>query len=175
MLNKDKIKEKRRERKIPVFFKDHKFTPRVRRKKSVNKTKAYKPKNTIVRLKNTLRSRLNSALKKGRFNNSCDYAKYLGCSIYELTVYLESLFQPGMTWDNHGEWHLDHTISLSNAKTEEELYKYFHFTNIKPMWGIYNIQKNAKSPEEWLAYKLLHNIDESIPPFEIPIPVVASL
>lgn len=32
----------------------------------------------------------------------------LGYNIEELMTHLESLFTEGMTWDNYGEWHVDH-------------------------------------------------------------------
>ena len=49
-----------------------------------------------------------------------------------------------MSWENQGEWHIDHKIPLSSAKTEEELYKLCHFTNLQPMWAIENIKKGSK-------------------------------
>jgi hypothetical protein len=35
-------------------------------------------------------------------------------------------------------------MPLSSAKTEEELYKLCHFTNLQPMWASDNIKKGAK-------------------------------
>src|ERR1035437_6422046 len=34
----------------------------------------------------------------------------LGCSIEELKKHLCSKWQQNMTWDNYGEWHIDHII-----------------------------------------------------------------
>jgi hypothetical protein len=48
-----------------------------------------------------------------------------------------------MTWENHGEWHLDHIKSLASSKTEQELYKRCHYTNLQPLWAIDNIKKGA--------------------------------
>jgi len=49
-----------------------------------------------------------------------------------------------MTFDNHGlyGWHLEHIIPLDSAKTEEEIIKLCHYTNLQPMWAEEN---NAKS------------------------------
>lgn len=94
--------------------------------------------------------------------------QYLGCNSIEFKTYMESLWRPGMSWDNYGnvygQWSLDHTIPLTFAKTAEEMYSLSHYTNIKPMWAHLNMVKKDKSPEEWSAYKAQNGIDEAIPP-----------
>ena len=69
---------------------------------------------------------------------------YIGCSLEELKLHLEKQFKPGMTWENHGEWHIDHIIPLASAKTEEDLYKLNHYTNLQPLWAIDNLKKSNK-------------------------------
>jgi hypothetical protein len=49
-----------------------------------------------------------------------------------------------MSWDNHGEWHIDHIIPLSSAKNESDLYKLFHYTNLQPLWAFDNLSKGNK-------------------------------
>jgi len=74
----------------------------------------------------------------------------LGCSIDFLRQYLESLFQPGMTWENHGQgkdkWHIDHIYPLSkfDLTDREQLLKACHYTNLQPLWAIDNIRKGNK-------------------------------
>lgn len=74
--------------------------------------------------------------------------KDLGCTIEEFKSYIESLWEPGMTWENYGRmgWHLDHDKPLSsfNLTKKEEFLIACHFTNIKPMWALDNIKKGAK-------------------------------
>ena len=31
----------------------------------------------------------------------------------QLMEHLENRFKPGMSWDNYGEWHIDHKIPIS--------------------------------------------------------------
>ena len=50
-----------------------------------------------------------------------------------------------MSWENHGEWHIDHKKPLASAKTEEELKKLCHYTNLQPLWALDNIRKGAKT------------------------------
>lgn len=47
----------------------------------------------------------------------------LGYSPDDLRRHLEKKFQPGMTWENYGEWHIDHEIPLSafNYETPDDI------------------------------------------------------
>jgi len=70
----------------------------------------------------------------------------IGCSFEELKTHLESKFEPWMNWDNRGlyngelnyGWDIDHIIPLSTAKTEEELVRLNHYTNLQPLCGYVN-------------------------------------
>ena len=65
----------------------------------------------------------------------------------EFLIHIESQWLEGMSWDNWGvgknntTWHIDHKIPVSQAQTEDEVYKLFHYTNLQPMWGSDNIRK----------------------------------
>ena len=66
-----------------------------------------------------------------------------------------------MTFENQGEWHLDHrkpvaefrreveagTISLEDAAAQCN-----HFTNFQPMWGRENESKNAMHDPDTFRY-----------------------
>lgn len=111
----------------------------------------------MFRLADSLRARTRAALKAKRFNKISKLELYLGCSCSELKDYLESKFQPKMTWDNHGlkGWHIDHIIPLSSANSTEELYKLCHYTNLQPLWAKDNIKKSNKLSKEQI---LMENI-----------------
>ena len=49
-----------------------------------------------------------------------------------------------MNWENRNLWHVDHIIPLSSAKTEEELVKLCHYTNLQPLWAEDNLKKSNK-------------------------------
>jgi hypothetical protein len=68
----------------------------------------------------------------------------VGCSPQFLKEHLEKQFVNGMTWENRNEWHIDHITPLSSAKTEEELYKLCHYTNLQPLWAEENLKKGNK-------------------------------
>jgi hypothetical protein len=71
--------------------------------------------------------------------------QYVGCTPGFLRNHIESLFKPGMTWENKGEWHIDHIIPLSLFPLKDDLSLMFiasHYTNLQPMWGKENLSKH---------------------------------
>lgn len=100
--------------------------------------------NATYRITVLNRSRVLAALKG--LNKAESTTKMLGCTVEELKAHLESLFQPRMSWDNHGEWHIDHIKPCSKFDlTDPEQQKIcFHYTNLQPLWAIDNIRKSNK-------------------------------
>ena len=102
--------------------------------------------NTNYKLARVLRSRLRSILA-GRVKGGSAVSD-LGCTIDELRVHLESLFGPGMTWDNWTTdgWHLDHIIPLSSfdLTDSDQLLVACHYTNLQPLWAKENLLKGAR-------------------------------
>lgn len=67
----------------------------------------------------------------------------LGCSVSEYRQYLESKFKEGMSWENYGQWHIDHIEPLFkfDLKKEEEFLRVGHFLNTQPLWKDENLKK----------------------------------
>ena len=65
----------------------------------------------------------------------------LGYSALELKLYMESLFTEGMTWDNHGEWHIDHIKPLSSFNKETLPSVVNALSNLQPLWAKDNRNK----------------------------------
>lgn len=99
---------------------------------------------TTFKVANLLRNRLYSAIKRESKRGSA--VDLLGCTIAELITKFETLFMPGMTWENHGEWHIDHVRPLSSFDLEnpQELAEACHYTNLQPLWAFDNLTKHAK-------------------------------
>lgn len=96
------------------------------------------------RLKGALRARLRKALKYNLKTGSA--VRELGCSVEELYNHLELSFTQGMSWDNWGEWHIDHVKPLASFDlTDIKQFKQaVHYTNLQPLWAIDNLRKGAR-------------------------------
>lgn len=124
----------------PDYFKKWLENNKEHRKNYINLYNS----NPKVKIKNSLRSRINELMNK-KYNNP-KTLDLVGCDYEFLMIYIENKFMEGMSWNNYGYygWHLDHTIPLSSAKTEEEIYKLYHYTNLQPLWAEDNLRKSNK-------------------------------
>lgn len=136
--NKEKIKVKDK-----IWRESNKEKIRIKRNNySKNRLKTNVQHKLGSNLRNRLRRAINGNYKAG------SAVKDLGCSIDELVSYLESKFQPGMTWDNHGVygWHIDHIKPLASFDLTDrnQLLDACHYTNLQPLWAKDNLSKKDK-------------------------------
>ena len=82
----------------------------------------------------------------------CTTLEMLGCSIDFFISHIENQFDIGMTWRNSSEWHIDHIKPLKGAKTESQVVKLFHFSNLRPLWALENLSKGGKQKHEIRKY-----------------------
>lgn len=98
-----------------------------------------------------IRSTIYKSITKMGYTKKSRSREVLGCSWEFLKGYLEAKFQPGMTWDNRGQWEVDHIVPISSAVTEDDVIRLNHYTNLQPLWASDNRSKGAKmdwQPEE---------------------------
>lgn len=105
-------------------------------------------KNTdpIFKLTTNARTRINIFLKSKNIKKVSSTFEMIGCNPEELKKHLERQFSEGMNWDNYGYygWHVDHKIPLDSGKTEDDIYKLCHYSNLQPMWWDENLKKGYK-------------------------------
>jgi hypothetical protein len=107
-------------------------------------TQNRKKTDIIFKVSCVSRTRLIEFLKIKNITKKNKTFNYIGCTPQFLKEYLETKFVSGMSWDNHGEWHIDHIIPLSSAKNEDDVYTLCHYTNLQPLWAEENLRKNNK-------------------------------
>ena len=72
--------------------------------------------------------------------------KLTGCELSFLKKHIESKFTEKMTWNNHGEWHIDHIIPCSSFDLRNPIEQKicFNWRNLQPMWATENLEKSNK-------------------------------
>ena len=101
-------------------------------------------------ISDNLRSRLRKALKDQDVKKTQRTLDLIGCSIDFLKGWLESKFKEGMTWENYGEWHIDHIKPCIkfNLSDEVQQTKCFNYKNLQPLWASENTSKGCKWESE---------------------------
>lgn len=103
----------------------------------------------LYKIKHYIRCSINQSLIKKGFTKKCKTYEILGCSYEEFKAYIESRFESWMNWNNRGNWDgipkkintawdIDHIIPLSTAKTEEDVIRLNHYTNLQPLCSYIN-------------------------------------
>ena len=115
--------------------------------------------NDIFKLKESIRSSIRSSfINKGYKKGSFSF-DILGCSYEEFSKYLESKFEPWMTWENKGKyngelnygWDMDHIIPISSANSYDDVIKLNHWTNFQPLCSKVNRDiKKDKVETTWI-------------------------
>lgn len=123
---------------------DHYHRDICRSRKLARERYQASPKDSIYRISLNLRSRLYRAIRNGQKVGSAVHD--LGCSIEYLHAYLAGQFGPGMSWENHGSWHIDHIKPLASfdLTDPDQLRQACHYTNLQPLWAVDNHRKHAK-------------------------------
>jgi len=139
--NKDKIKANIEVNKEEIRIKKQKYYQN--NKDKINRShKLYLDSNISAKIAARIRTRIWIAVK----NKSCSLPEYLGCSLDDLVLHLESKFTDNMSWDNYGKWHIDHIkpLILFDLTDIEQLKQACHYSNLQPLWGKDNVSKGAR-------------------------------
>lgn len=97
------------------------------------------------RLERSFKTRMWQALSQGHASSS--WETRFGYTLGELLSHLEAQFSEGMTWDNYGEWHVDHIRPVSsfdfNVGGRQEARLCWAMSNLQPLWARDNLRKGA--------------------------------
>jgi hypothetical protein len=97
----------------------------------------------LFKLKISIREIIKKGLKKKKGRKTFEI---IGCSFEEFKSYIESKFEPWMSWDNYGRfnnkpnygWDFDHIVPISSATNEDELLKLNNYKNFQPLCSYIN-------------------------------------
>lgn len=145
--NKDKTKEWRNENKEELKIKRKEY--RKNNKDKINKYKREYEKKRIedpaYKMKGNIRSCIRSAFKRRSFKKKSKTIEILGCSFPELREHLIYTFERNyripFSCIPFKTLHIDHIWPISLAKTEEDVIKLNHYTNLQYLFGWDNLKK----------------------------------
>lgn len=142
--NKHKIKEYQKK------YREENKEALKEKRKSYNKVRMerhkYRYKNDLdYKIKKIHRYILKSFMKRMKMGSKKDTtSKLLGYSYSDLKKHIESLFLDGMSWDNHGEWHIDHIRPISSFDIDTDPSVVNALENLQPLWALENLKKSNK-------------------------------
>lgn len=104
--------------------------------------------NPMVRLSNAISRGMQESLHDGKSGRHWEALG--GYTLGDLRQHLQVRFQPGMSWENHGEWEIDHVRPLSSfsfsSPDDPQFKECWALENLQPMWAYDNDSKGAKEP-----------------------------
>jgi len=100
------------------------------------------------KLKSNVRTAVWTCLKERNVAKYRSTFILLGYSLEKLMIHLEKQFTEGMTWDNYGEWHVDHKKPMALfqfTSTDDEGFKEcWKLENLQPLWCKDNLSKGSR-------------------------------
>jgi hypothetical protein len=98
----------------------------------------------IFKLTSNLRNLIKNSLIKQGYDKKSKTQEIVGMSYEDFRNYIECKFTDGMSWENYGDWHLDHIVPICSAKSESEAISLCYYENFQPLWAIDNQTKGGK-------------------------------
>lgn len=105
------------------------------------------------RINRNMRKAVTTCVKEKKLGRK--WINLVGYSSKELLLHLEKQFKDGISWDNYGEWHIDHIVPVSafnfTKYSDPDLKLCWALSNLQPLWAKDNNIKggvNRKSYEE---------------------------
>jgi hypothetical protein len=111
------------------------------KKRAANYARKWRKKNKPIVV---WRSLLSGSLRRMNTKKNDRTINMLGYSAKELRKHLESLWTEGMSWDNHGEWHVDHIIPVAAFHQNTPPSVVNALSNLRPLWATTRIVNGVK-------------------------------
>lgn len=92
------------------------------------------------KLRTATKNSIQRCIRRGAIKSTSTIA-LLGYSIAQFRAHIESLFQPGMTWANYGEWEIDHRRPIADFPITAPLSEINALSNLQPLWRADNRRK----------------------------------
>jgi hypothetical protein len=127
--------------------------PPEKRRKRIDAGTAYRrhraARDPKLRMRLSISSRIATALKtRGTSKRSRNWERLVGYTLAELKAHIERQFTGRMSWENYGEWHVDHIVPVAAfgfQSAEDDSFKAcWALSNLRPLWAEANRRKKSK-------------------------------
>lgn len=149
--NRDAIKDRsrrwsaaNRERKKATNLAWNKANPEQARRHQRSHEKRRRERDPVYAMAERIGSAIRQSLINSGYTKRNRVHDIIGCTFADFAVHIERQFPRGMSWQNRSEWHIDHIIPIASAKTEADVLRLHHFTNLRPLWAHENATKSNK-------------------------------
>jgi hypothetical protein len=127
-------------------------------KKRIASSKKYfkerRSNDPIFRASENVRRMILLSFKGNGYSKKSKTYQILGCTVEEFKLHLEKQFEQWMNWDNYGlyngelnyGWDIDHITPRSFIKTEEDIAKLNHHSNLRPLCSKINRDIKRNNP-----------------------------
>ena len=119
---------------------------RERRRKSTMASQRRMQMTPHGRMKRRMASQLYHMLRGAKARRKT--VDLIGYTTEELCAHIERQFHDGMSWENIGDWHIDHIVPLASfnitGPDDPELKRAWALANLRPLWASANKRKHAK-------------------------------
>jgi hypothetical protein len=131
-----------------------KHTPEEERAMEAARARNRRQRSVRQRINESMSSMIYIALKEKK--NGHKWEDLVGYTCDDLMSHLENQFKDGMSWDNKGEWHIDHIIPRSqfhfSSYNDADFKKCWSLDNLQPLWATENLTKYTKSYDTQLQF-----------------------
>jgi hypothetical protein len=140
-LNKEEIIERKREYRDTD---EYKINSKIYEKFYKERRKVKRRNNINYRISMSIRDIVRRCLKYKGDNKKLKTFDILGYKTNDLKKRLECQFKDGMSWENYGEWHIDHKKPISKFDKKTNLKIINSLCNLQPLWAKDNLSKGNK-------------------------------
>lgn len=120
----------------------------VVREKKRRYEKEKKNNDPVYRLTSVFKNALTASIKEKNICKTSKTFDILGYTKEELIEHLTKLFEPNMSMENYGEWHIDHIIPISkfnySSVNDNDFKECWSLSNLQPAWAFDNLTKNNR-------------------------------
>jgi hypothetical protein len=140
MLSKEEYKKKQ----IDKYYRN-----KYKEKKTIEKYLNNRNDDIINKIIDNLSRRAYKFFRDKNIDRKTTHLELIGCDKECLKDHLEKQFIDNMSYENYGEWEVDHIFPISKCNIEkmDEIMKIFNYKNLRPLWQTENRKKYNKNIE----------------------------